>query len=220
MKRLLTDPNKIGLWILLCVAALIALVVLLFGPDSSNASDLKSKVDLSIVEDRWERCEDLYVLVDSTEIESSILWLVRREPDWLSVKADYAYLWQVVLALDEAGEAYDLPVLLMASMIYKESTYKDDGVGPAGELGLMQVGKMGRRKCRSVCGSLSTPEEHILCGGCWLRAGIDWCGSLEGGLNAYAGGKCYPSGSRTQTAVRIRHKLWARLTEKVSENQK
>ena len=108
-------------------------------------------------------------------------------------------------ALADAAMAYDLPPELLARVAYYESRYRTDRIGDDGRSwGLLQVGPRGRRVCRAVCGTMTTVEEQAMCGACWLDAGRSWCGSLVGGVTAYACGRCTPTGPRCRAAVERR----------------
>lgn len=187
-------------------------------PSTHVHPDSPESVDMSI-DARWVREHDLYIPISQERIKDAILWLVEKEPANNPVKADPNYLNECAQALDKGAAEYDLPVLLLAGMAYRESVYRPNEVGPAGELGIMQVGRMGRRKCRKVCGEMKTASEHINCGACWLRKGVDWCHTLERGVTAYAGGVCKPKpkrvikAKRIKRVVRIRFNLWNMLTD-------
>jgi hypothetical protein len=128
---------------------------------------------------------------------------------------DPKYRMELAIAFREAGELFGIPKELLAAMAYRETVFRPGEVGRAGELGLLQVGKLGRRSkaCRDYCGEVTTIKGGALCGACWLADGRRMCGSLERGLNAYVSGRCKPS-VRAGRVAQIRIKLWRKLEER------
>jgi hypothetical protein len=157
--------------------------------------------------------EAINVYINDLEaIENGILWLARNEPN-CRVKKDKNYRKKIALQTLESSEAFNLPPLLITSMQWKESRFYTNREGKLGELGLMQVGEEGRRKCEEHCGEMKTIKEQLDCGCCWLDKGVDWCGSLEGGLSAYICGKCKPRYYLSQQSFNSRIRLWEKLKE-------
>jgi len=146
-----------------------------------------------------------------------IPWMV-EEVTTHRVHRDPAWADEVTRAAEYAGADWGFDPLLLMAMAYRETEYRPGMIGSRGERGLLQVGHGGRRypMCREVCGELATPDEHMACGACWLRAGVDWCrGDLYGGMLAYAYGKCRaPRDSRAAKAVRKRVQLWGHLRQR------
>ena len=115
-------------------------------------------------------------------------------------------------AIREAQNKFEVPGLLLIAIGYYESRYQISAIGDQGRSkGILQVGPMGRRRCREHCGTMTTEYEQIMCGGCWLRENINWCGSLERGLNGYAWGKCRAIYASTKNAVQRRFQMWYNL---------
>lgn len=112
-----------------------------------------------------------------------------------------------------AQNTFDVPSIFLISIGYYESKYSLGAVGDGGKsIGIMQVGKRGRRICREHCGLMKTENEQILCGGCWLRKNIDWCGTLNRGFTGYASGRC---SAQIKNIVRKRFRLWYYLDDNV-----
>lgn len=122
---------------------------------------------------------------------------------------DVGFRREIATALVNSSEKYNVPVLLLTAIAYRESRFRTKNqVGDGGlSLGMMQVGRQGRQRCSEACGSLQDAQEHTDCGACWLDQGRRWCGSLEGALSAYVCGKCKPIKPRAQWAVQNRLKL-------------
>lgn len=118
--------------------------------------------------------------------------------------------------MTDAATEHSVPALLLVAMVFRESSFRTGLVGTRGEVGLMQVGEDVARFCNC---DLTTPAGQVMCGACGLRHGIDRCGTIEGGLTAYAtkGGKCDPDHSgnprRVRRAVDRRLNLWEKLKE-------
>jgi hypothetical protein len=149
------------------------------------------------------------------QIERIILWSVRGEtcaPSSLPVLGDPEYRTRVAQAIVDASERYNLPALYLVAIAHRETRYRTNQVGDSGRsLGMMQVGKMGRRVCRPVCSRAGTEratvEGDVMCGACWLDAGRGWCGSLQGALSAYVSGQCTPKSKRAKMATRGRERM-------------
>lgn len=191
------------------LAALFFLLLLFLATIAIMIFESTANADIA---NYWDKKNGLYELVSDDKVRESILWLVEKEPSSNPIKSDPMWLWNCIKAFNAAGEKYDLPVLLMVGMTYRESVYRRNTIGKDGEIGLMQVGKMGRRHCANECSKLGNPHSDIHCGACWLRAGVDWCGTLRGGVTAFACGECKPTTIRARRAVNIRFRLWNILT--------
>ena len=146
------------------------------------------------------------------QIETSIYYTIGNIENHFLNKDD-SNIDEYIDSFFEAQNTFDIPALLMVSMGYRESKYKINDIGKRGEIGVMQVCKMGIKKCKEYCGEMETANEQIMCGGCWFKHGIDWCGSLEGGLNAYLSGKCKPKYVKTFRVRNIRYRIWIKLHE-------
>ena len=88
------------------------------------------------------------------------------------------YIPQVVAAARAEG----LDPLLVAVVIFCESTWKPKSVGEAGEVGLMQVHGEAARGF-----DVGTIDGNLAAGCRWLASRIDKHGSLERGMVAYMG---------------------------------
>ena len=119
-------------------------------------------------------------------------------------------------AFFEAQNTFDVPSFMLITIGYYESKYLINAIGDAGRsVGIMQVGPKGRRRCVEYCGDMTTEYQQIMCGGCWLRENINWCGSFERGVTGYACGRCKSKYARTQNAVQRRFEMWYNLDRKV-----
>lgn len=128
------------------------------------------------------------------------------------------YRLELSEAFTEASLHFDLPIGLLIAMGYRESVFRSHLTGPNGELGIMQVGKYGRKRCKAHCTEVDTVNGGILCGACWLDMGRAWCrGDLIKGLYAYVAGKCESEASLTTRVVTKRLKLWASLAKIIKQ---
>ena len=82
---------------------------------------------------------------------------------------------------------YDVPELLIAVTIRRESAFRSDAKGALGERGVMQLHGVARRGC-----DLKTLDGQIKCGARWLRVSHDTCGDWLKGINYYMTGRCEP----------------------------
>jgi len=123
-------------------------------------------------------------------IEKKILWLTSNETTPIkkySRKINKTELEELTRAIDMASLNYEIEPDYIIVIAWFETVFRNL-VGDNGRsIGEMQVGKMGRKKCK--CDML-TVASRIDCGACWLDMGRRWCGSIESGLQAYIGGSC------------------------------
>lgn len=130
------------------------------------------------------------------------------------VFTDLEYRLKLADAFKKASEHFDLPIGILITIGYRESIFRPGLVGPNGELGLMQVGKFGRKKCKEYCTEINSIEGGIFCGACWFNMGKQQCkGDLTKAVYAYASGKCTSKSERTKRVVDKRLKLWIILAE-------
>lgn len=117
-------------------------------------------------------------------IQKSIQWLLRKNPNHQLNKnpEERNSFSQEIL---DQSQKYDIDPYLLTAMIYLESTFRTNATGGIGEQGLSQVHGIAARGC-----DLKTPRGQIECGARYLRSRIDHCGSIRGGLAAYAAGRC------------------------------
>lgn len=159
----------------------------------------------------------LYAMkASSCEIEDAIKWST-IEKDNIRIYGPAAmsveYQQELAYAFKTAGEKYDIPPLLLVAMSYYETLYRNL-IGDNGRShGIMQVGIMGRKKCKCT---MNTVLNQIMCGACWLNMGRNWCGNLHDGLNAYAAGTCKSKNMRTKRAVAIRLEMQNKMMKETA----
>lgn len=150
----------------------------------------------------------LYAInAESCDIEDAIKWSTSEKDDiriYGPAPMSVEYQKELTYAFKTAGEKYDIPPLLLVAMSYYETLYRNLKGDNGRSHGIMQVGTMGRKKCKC---SMDTVLNQIMCGACWLNMGRNWCGNLQDGLNAYAAGTCKAQNMRTKRAVDIRLKM-------------
>lgn len=150
----------------------------------------------------------------ASRYDAAIIWLAERRgaAERHRIIGDSAYRDSIREAAILAGTSYGFDPDLLLGIAYRESVFDIGRVGKRGEIGLMQVGSLGRRYCREVCGKNETPEEQMLCGACWLDYGVKFCGGdLRRGLNVYASGKCDARSVGTARAVHWRYRVWRKI---------
>lgn len=135
------------------------------------------------------------------------------------VYTDLDYRLKLADAFRNASIHFNIPIGILITIGYRESIFRPDVTGPGGELGIMQVGKRGRRKCKEYCGEVNTISGGIFCGACWFDMGRQQCkGDLTKAVCAYASGKCKSKSERTKRIVNKRLKLWIILAELLKKN--
>jgi len=133
---------------------------------------------------------------------------------YLKAYKDAVYRSKLVVAFENAAEKFEVPTNLLIAMTYRETVFRTGLLGPAGEQGILQVGKDARRGCRRYCKDLDTVEGGVFCGACWLARGRDWCqGDIIKGINAYVSGRCNPRTISAQRATQNRVWIWGYLNE-------
>jgi len=210
----LRNPNRVGLVLFLIILALVsALVLLLCRPVKADLP-----AETGAAQNRFSQASRVEAM------SGAIHWLV-TPPSRFDEKrarvyhgtrayADAEYRAELSAAFIATGNHFNLPKYLLVTIGYRESIFRPEQVGDYGNsLGIMQVGKYGRARCKKYCKDVDTVDGGIMCGGCWLDKGRSWCGDLMGGLNAYCHGKCSTTKTRGLRAVNIRLRLWAILKE-------
>ena len=115
------------------------------------------------------------------------------------------YVLELAHAFKNASIKYNIDVNLLIAIGYRESIFKMSEKGDNNKsLGIMQVGKQGRKACKC---DMSSVDGQIDCGACWLDKGRSWCGDIRGGVSAYACGKCEPVNSLSKQAINIKFRL-------------
>ena len=144
------------------------------------------------------------------KVANAILYLANKQtPGGRNpAKTNYTYRYELAEQFLEGARHFDLPWELGVTIGYNESVYRLDENGTRGEIGIMQVGPLGKRYCKDYCGKMETPKEQIYCGYCWFKYGHDFCKdeNLEKGLTAYASGDCVSSHPRVIRAVKKRQR--------------
>ena len=98
------------------------------------------------------------------------------------------------VAIAHAAAEEKVDTLLLAAVAMKESSYRQEIVGKAGEIGMFQI-KPGR-KARTLCDGLNlySADDNARCGARYLAVALDGCGWATG-LRRYNGSwqTCAPS---------------------------
>jgi hypothetical protein len=197
--RLLLDPNKAGQWVLLCLLAIVALLILLF-------------VDNVRAEKPADQSNDIDVFAASTEdhADKMIRHWIRLAPRHPlarpKLRAQYTRL------MVAATELNNTPLALAMAIMFRESS-GDPNVKPGkrGELGEMQVHPMTANRFRC---QMKTRFGRFMCGNKVLKYWYDRCGTWRGAFTGYAGkyGQCQAKrGSNLSAVVRDRFNLAAEL---------
>ena len=143
--------------------------------------------------------------LETRSIDAAILWLVRRVPRHPVHRSDYRA--ELAAAIDAAALETELDAALILSIAYHESALRADARGRIGEIGLMQI-----HGVAAAGADLSTPRGQILAGTRWLRACVDRCRSIEGGIARYATGTtCDPDHT-----PRLRYLIASRLATRAA----
>jgi hypothetical protein len=151
-----------------------------------------------------------------SDISAAIKWLVRtnhRHPLWRNSQARGEMAGWIVAAARE----WQIDHMLLTGNAFLESTFRPGVTGTRGEVGLVQVGPHVRRGCERDEYDMAAPLDQLRCGARHLRRMIDRCGSLRGGLTAYASAppRCREvTGDRVWRAVNIRMSKMRRLRER------
>ncbi len=149
-------------------------------------------------------------------VQAAITRLLRPVPRH-RLRRDETALRALSTDIVATAQEYRLDPFLLTAMTYCESTFRADARGSLGERGLVQVGRGARQGC-----DLTTDRGQLECGASWLRKGIERCGSLKGGLTAYARkrGLCTSEpGSRPEWAVNRRLRMARKLREEFGGSQ-
>lgn len=179
-------------------------------------------IEASTTEKEEIETEIVYNQPTIEQLERAILWTVTpsettKEETILiysgaRASKDKEYRIELATAFIEAGKKYNISAGILTSIAYWESVYKQRAEGDGGRsLGMMQTGRQARNACRC---NMNTIAGQVDCGACWLDRGRSWCGSLKGGLSAYACGRCRFANVKTKYAVKVRVRLAKIMREK------
>ena len=149
--------------------------------------------------------------VKAQSTEEKIEWLTsyKTSPKKAYVR-DVMNVDELADAINKAAEKYNIDVDYLLVIAWSESVFRNL-IGDNGRShGEMQVGKMGRRKCKC---NMDTLYGRIDCGACWLNMGRKWCGSLDGGLQAYVSGSCVAKTTRAAWALQNKKTYVRKLKE-------
>ena len=127
--------------------------------------------------------------------------------------------------LASSAERWNVPVSLLVSMAWFETTFQFDLKGRShGEVGVLQVHGRAKRGC-----NLDTQSGRLDCGARWLASGRAQCGSMTGALVRYGTGECETRDDHVRVYVRRRLRLakrlerldeFGKLLEHVAQNQR
>jgi len=107
-----------------------------------------------------------------------------------------------------------IPVALLTTIVYDESTFDVTAKGKLGEIGLTQVHGEAAKNC-----DLKDAKGQLDCGARWLALKFQECGTWKGALTAYASGKgCISKSDRTKTLVDYRLRQWAKLEKEIQSH--
>lgn len=145
--------------------------------------------------------------MDAQRVDRGIRFLLRRSPCW-GIAADSKERREMAEQIVKAAAAFDVPPLLLAVTVKRESSFQSDAIGVSnGEIGLSQVHGLAARRC-----DLSTVAGQLECGARWLRKAHDKCGDWTGGVMAYMSGRCKAKrGGRLHKAVQSRVDAWRKV---------
>jgi hypothetical protein len=113
----------------------------------------------------------------------------------------------------EAGKIFD-DVYLLTSIFYSESSFNQNALGSAGEMGMGQVGNTTRARCRKNGFNLGLRAEQVKCTAWILSEELKKCGDINGALTAYVGwGTCKTTSKKKQRQVKYKLRLANKLRE-------
>lgn len=152
--------------------------------------------------------EPVIVAQDAPESSQSHEEVVSAYLDWMFRRTDGRSLREAKKLIPQvvaASLAEDLDPLLVAVVVYCESTWSPKATGKIGEVGLMQVHGMA-----TTGFDVTTIEGNLAAGCAWLASRIRRYG-FEGGMAAYVGGsvkraewriQCYREAQKRHGRVR------------------
>ncbi len=99
-----------------------------------------------------------------------------------------------------------VPHIFWTYQVYKESSYRLDASGDAGEIGLGQAHGRALKGC-----DMSTRLGQLSCCANWMALCFEKCGTWEGALTMYKSGHCSTSSQETRDIVTKRLDKWMEL---------
>jgi hypothetical protein len=111
----------------------------------------------------------------------------------------------------KASEFYSVDADLLVHWAYFESSLNSKAIGKRGEVGLFQVWGQHRKACEDA----NLSPHSVACGAMLIASDTYYCGSLVGGLNRYASGKC----EGTPASIRkVKYRLF-KMARKLKESK-
>lgn len=153
------------------------------------------------------------------DLDSAIRWLTRSAPGSNPMQTDPVGRREMAEAAHAAALDTDIDPYLLVVMAARESSFKAGASGTLGELGVVQIHGAPLRQCKTDGLDMTRPSGQLMCGARYLRQLYDHCGSLIGGLSAYASGSCTPRTDKTAWIVTSRLRAARRLRGRPWEEQ-
>ncbi len=154
-------------------------------------------------------CLAIGSITDQIKVDRCLQWWVRLAPNHPMNDVKKRAIMSGNIA--RSSKAHGVPWSIITAMVLRESSARDDQIGPAGEIGPLQVYPA---TARHYGCSVSSSAALIDCGARILRKLSDKCGSIKGGLTAYGSNKAACTsepGTRLHGAVQRRLRLAKKL---------
>jgi hypothetical protein len=175
-------------------------VLLLFSSPAVGVESLESVFSNENPYDEWPN-------VQAANVEKAIDFLMAPNPR-ARIMREKPYRKNVVESLVRNARRHDVPVLLLTTVAFRESSFDDQALGALGEFGLMQV----MPRWRKVLGcDFSSAAGQIDCAARMISRYKETCKSWQGALTAYATGKGCTTGPLTTKKIQHRIRQWKRL---------
>ena len=146
-------------------------------------------------------------------VDRGIRYLTRKNPCW-GIAANSKARHRMAIEIVKAAGRHEIPPLLLAVTVKRESSFQHDVTGSIGEVGLVQVHGL----AASRCNDLDSIPGQLDCGAAWLRKSFEVCGDWRGAVTVYMSGQC-SAGKRSALgkAVTSRLNQWRKLEEVTAE---
>jgi hypothetical protein len=158
----------------------------------------------------WGRIYSRPIATEDDEVAISrtsevILHFMKKAPHRKLAK-DETLRYELAADIYYSASRNDIPHFLWAAQTFKESSYRIDAKGDAGEGGMSQVHGRASEGC-----DLVTQYGQLECGAKWLAKCREQCETWEEALTKYASGHCRTSSSDLQKKVAERIRDWMDL---------
>jgi len=184
MVRLWTQPNKLGMMVIIVFLSLLALPAVVWPIEPAEAPPARVIKSDKYSTDPQTEWVQTYIEKFSESFKNSRAGrkVIKRAPELSKLIVEQANRFGVDPKL--------LTVVVRCESSFREGMLKGK-INNVGELGLAQVHGTAKNKAKKQGCDINTSEGQLCAGAYWLSVGLERCKTTEGALHFYQAGKCH-----------------------------